>query len=163
MTEIRKTTVGDLSTVMEIYASAQRFMVESGNRNQWRVGYPTLEMIEKDIELGRHYVCVVDGEIECVFMYSEEPDPTYGVIYGGEWPNGDAYGTLHRIASRGRVKRIADECLSWCFERCGNLRADTHEDNKVMQNVLLRNGFKYCGVIHLQNGDPRLAYQRGFF
>jgi len=24
----------------------------------------------------------------------------------------------------------------------------------------ISSGFRYCGIIHLQNGDPRLAYQK---
>ncbi len=160
MTEIRLTKKEDLGEVMAIYGSAQRFMCASGNPNQWAVGHPSREIIEEDIRLGRHYSCLVDGRIECVFMYTDEPDPTYREIYSGEWPNSLPYGTMHRIASAGRVKRIADTCLSWCFDRCGNLRADTHKDNKVMQNVLSRNGFRYCGIIYLLSGDERMAYQK---
>ena len=37
---------------------------------------------------------------------------------------------------------------------------DTHKDNIPMQRVLLRNGFVYCGIIHLENGDERIAYQK---
>ncbi len=160
MTEIRKTHPEELDRVMEIYASAQSFMVSSGNPNQWKVGYPKKETIEEDIRAGRHYVCVIDGKIECVFMYYEEPDPTYSVIYGGAWPNDRPYGTIHRIASAGGIKRIADSCISYCFSLCKNLRIDTHKDNKVMQAVLARNGFRYCGIIHLLNGDERLAFQK---
>ena len=29
-----------------------------------------------------------------------------------------------------------------------------------MQRVILKNGFTYCGIIHLKNGDERLAYQK---
>ena len=39
------------------------------------------------------------------------------------------------------------------------LRIDTHKDNIVMQRAVLRGEFQYCGIIHLANGDPRLAYQ----
>lgn len=28
-----------------------------------------------------------------------------------------------------------------------------------MQHVLEKNGFVRCGIIHLENGDPRIAYQ----
>ena len=40
-----------------------------------------------------------------------------------------------------------------------NVRVDTHEDNKPMQHLIAKAGFAYCGVIHLADGDPRLAYQ----
>jgi hypothetical protein len=29
-----------------------------------------------------------------------------------------------------------------------------------MQRALLKRGFKYCGIIYLESGDERLAYQR---
>lgn len=29
-----------------------------------------------------------------------------------------------------------------------------------MQHLLQKNGFVYCGVIHLANGAPRLAFER---
>lgn len=157
---IRKTDPNDLDSIMEIYASAQRFMVRSGNPNQWKAGHPSRAMIKEDIELGRHYVCEIDGRIECVFMYYYGIDPTYLVIEDGNWPNDKPYGTMHRIASAGNIKRIADFCLNWCFEQCRNLRADTHEDNKVMQNVLTRNGFVRCGIIHIEDGSSRIAYQK---
>ena len=158
--DIRKTTVEDIDAVMAIYESAQSFMVKSGNPSQWKKGHPTRAMIEEDVRLSRHYVCEENGRIECVFMYTDEPDPTYAYIEDGEWPNTRPYGTMHRIASAGNVRRIADICLEWCFEQCKNLRADTHRDNKVMPNVLARNGFEYCGIIYIADGTQRLAYQK---
>jgi len=37
---------------------------------------------------------------------------------------------------------------------------DTHEDNQTMQALLGKHGFSYCGIIHLANGDPRMAYMK---
>ena len=55
---------------------------------------------------------------------------------------------------------IIDFCFNKCFEMFQNLRIDTHRDNIPMQKVLKRNGFEYCGIIYLENGDERLAYQK---
>ena len=43
-----------------------------------------------------------------------------------------------------------------------NLRIDTHRDNKVMQKLIARKGFTYCGVVVMENGDDRLrnGYQK---
>ena len=41
----------------------------------------------------------------------------------------------------------------------GSIRIDTHKDNSVMRNALLREGYRYCGIIHCWNGSERLAYQ----
>ena len=72
---------------------------------------------------------------------------------------------IHRVASSGSGKGFAAACFDWCREQClasgcRNLRIDTHADNKVMQHVLEKNGFAYCGKIYLQDGAMRLAYQK---
>jgi hypothetical protein len=41
------------------------------------------------------------------------------------------------------------------------LRIATHEGNVVMRRMLEKHGFELCGVIYLENGDPRVAYERG--
>ncbi len=159
---IRRTTADDLDAVMKIYARARGFMAETGNPTQWKDSYPSEALIRKDISEGVSYVCVeeADGEIEAVFMYDMREDPTYAVIEGGAWPNDRPYGVLHRIASSGRRKGTASFCMQWCFAQCGNLRCDTHDDNKVMQHVMKKNGFEYCGRIYLEDGSPRIAFQK---
>ena len=38
---------------------------------------------------------------------------------------------------------------------------DTHGDNKVMQSLLTKLGFIYCGTIYVEEDDyPRLAYEK---
>ena len=159
--EIRKTRMDELDLVMDIYAYARRFMAEHGNPNQWGQIKPAREQIEADIARGCSYVCVENGKIAAVFYYCEEVDPTYVQIYEGAWLNGEAYGVVHRIASAGIVKGAGSFCLNWAFAQCGNLKIDTHHDNVVMQNTLKKNGFRYCGIIYLADGQPRMAYQRG--
>lgn len=46
------------------------------------------------------------------------------------------------------------------MEHCQSLRADTHADNKIMQHLLEKNGFARCGIIHVEDGTPRVAYQK---
>lgn len=157
---IRRSSFSDLDEIMKIYERAQRFMVESGNPNQWKKGHPSRKMIEEDISLDRSFVCLVDEKIECVFMYEEDEDPTYSYIEDGEWPNDRPYGVLHRIASSGNVKGIASFCIAWCYDKCKNLRVDTHKDNIVMQRVIAKNGFSRCGIIYISDGTPRIAYQK---
>ena len=51
--------------------------------------------------------------------------------------------------------------FDWAFSRCGHLRMDTHGDNTVMQRLLTKLGFRYCGIIHVEeDDDPRLAYEK---
>jgi RimJ/RimL family protein N-acetyltransferase len=41
-----------------------------------------------------------------------------------------------------------------------SLRIDTHEGNTVMRRMLEKHGFVHRGTIHLENGDPRVAYEK---
>jgi len=157
---IRKSTLADLSAMEKIYADAREFMAKSGNPTQWVNGYPVRWMLEEDITLGRSYVCEDESGICATFVYAIMEDPTYLKIYEGEWKKEGPYGVVHRIASATRKKGIAGFCLNWCYDMCKNLRIDTHRNNIPMQAALKKYGFEYCGIIYLEDGDERLAYQK---
>lgn len=158
--QIRKTTPADLSQIGIIYENAKKFMRETGNPNQWNGDRPNEETAREDMEKGVGFVAEEDGEILAVFMFSQEKDPTYAKIYDGAWLSDAPYGVIHRIAVAEQGRGIIDFCIQECFAKCGNLRIDTHRDNLPMQRALLKRGFVYCGIIHLANGDERLAYQK---
>ncbi len=158
--EIRKTTLDDLDGVMTIYKKARQFMRAHDNPTQWSGGWPPREQIEDDIANGTSYVCTCEGKIAGVMCFTVGTDPTYAVIEDGEWLSDDAYAVVHRIASSGEFKGTGTFMMQWAFEQYANVRVDTHEDNYVMQNMLKKLGYTYCGIIHLSNGDPRLAYQK---
>lgn len=156
--EIRKAKVEDIDILMEIYARARAFMRQSGNPNQWPEGTPSKEDLLKDIENGLLHVIIDDDIIQASFVYYEADDPCYSVIYDGNWLNDKPYAVLHRVATRGLKRHMGQIMLDYAFERNDNVRIDTHEDNKPMQNMLIRNGFKHVGSIILKNGEPRWAY-----
>jgi RimJ/RimL family protein N-acetyltransferase len=157
---IRKTKEADLVYIGEIYENAKRFMRESGNVNQWNSGTPNVDTAREDMERGIGYVAEKDGEILAVFMFALGDDPTYAKIYDGAWISDAPYGVIHRIAVAKQGCGIIDFCINYCFSKCNNLRIDTHRDNLPMRRALEKRGFKYCGIIHLENGDERLAYQK---
>ena len=159
--EIRKATLGELDALMAIYDGARVYMRENGNAEQWGNGYPSKDLIRTDIETGRCHVCVEGGEILGVFCYFEGEDPTYRTVYDGKWLNDKPYGVIHRIAVARHRRGVASYCFAYCFALCKNLKIDTHRDNIPMQRSLEKNGFVRCGIIHLANGDPRIAYQKG--
>lgn len=158
--EIRKAELTDLDTLLGLYAKAREFMASHGNPNQWRDNYPSKEQVEQDITEEHSYVCVERGRIIAVFYYRLGSDPTYADIYNGQWLAPAPYGVVHRITSDGTAPGAASFCLDWALKQCGNLRIDTHRDNIVMQNMLLKNNFHYCGIIHVSDGSERLAYQK---
>lgn len=157
----RGATRSDLGEILKIYAHAREVMVEAGNPTQWGDSYPSTELLENDIDYNRLFIYVHNGELEAVFAFILGDDPTYSVIENGAWlDNSMPYGTIHRLASAGHRKGIAGKVIEWCSERCESLRADTHDDNKIMQHLLEKNGFVRCGIIHTADGTPRIAYQK---
>lgn len=158
---IRLSHPEDLDAIMEIFSYARRFMQEHGNPNQWINGYPSGELIMREINDGHSYVCEnKNGEILGTFCFIPGEDPTYARIDDGQWLNDDPYYVIHRMATNGKQKGIADQCFAWCFAHCANIRVDTHHDNIVMQNILKKHGFHRCGIIYTHNGTPRIAYQK---
>ncbi len=158
--EIRKSTKNDLKDILDVYAYARKFMADHNNPTQWGTNKPSQEQVMSDIAQGNSYVCIENNEIVAVFYFAFGDDPTYAQIYKGEWINNKDYAVVHRIASAGKVKGAGSYCLNWAFDMCKNLRIDTHRNNLIMQKTLEKNGFQYCGIIYLENGDERLAYQR---
>ena len=160
MLSVRKATENDLARIMEIYRNAQEFMIRSGNPDQWGHTYPQPELIASDIQLGACHVIYDEQDIHGVFALFEGEDPTYKQIYDGKWLNDDVYIAVHRVAGDGKVHGILRRLLEHCEGICSNIRIDTHQKNLVMQERLKRNGFVPCGIIYLENGAARIAFQR---
>lgn len=158
--QIEKTTPEDLDLLLKLYERARSFMAAHGNPTQWGTTYPSSALLEEDIANGNSYVCREHGNIIATFYYCFGPDSTYAQIYNGQWLNKAPYGVVHRITSDGTIKGTASFCLDWALRQCGNLKIDTHRNNRIMQRLLEKNGFTYCGVIYLEDGAERLAYQK---
>ena len=167
--EIRKATSGDFDAMQALFDEARGTIAALGI-NQWQNGEPSPEVVREDIALGQSYV-IMDGEALCgTFALMNESEPTYDTIYEGEWKTGNEsknYQAIHRVAvavsMRGRG--ISTAIINFAAERARelgrvSLRIDTHEGNVVMRRMLEKHGFVLCGVIHLKNGDPRVAYER---
>lgn len=157
---IRKTTFDDMNVLLKLYENARTFMSNHGNPTQWGTAYPPASMLEQDITAGHSYVCEEDGYIIATFYFRTGKDDTYAKIYDGQWLNDLPYGVVHRITSDGSVKGAASFCLEWAFSQCGNLKIDTHRDNQIMQHMLEKNGFTRCGIIYIEDGSERIAYQK---
>ena len=156
---IRRAVLADYPELLQVYAAARTIMQQSGNPTQWGDSKPEPEQIAADIQNGNGYVVEREGRICGAFALLFGEDPTYSVI-DGAWQSDRPYATLHRVASNGMQKGVLHECLAYCDTRISNLRIDTHENNRIMQHLLQKEGFVRCGTIWLLNGDPRIAYQR---
>ncbi len=156
---ITKAKYDDLEMIIPIYDYARSFMTDNGNPNQWIDGYPSREIIAEDINNDSFYVCKNEEEsIVGAFTFIIGNDPTYENIYSGKWLNDKTYGVIHRLVSNGTTHGITKNCIEWCLKQIQNIRIDTHADNKIMQSLILKIGFEYCGIIHTHNGTERLAY-----
>lgn len=156
---IRNAVSADLRRICEVYDIARQFMRNTGNPTQWSDGYPQLPLLQEDIAGGNLYVAEHDGLVTGVFALFTGADPTYSYIEG-QWLNDAPYATIHRIASDGTQKGLLRSAAEYALGIFGNVRIDTHHDNKVMQHLLETLGFTRCGIIYLENGDPRIAYQK---
>jgi len=160
---IKKATIQDLPRLLEIYQNARNFMAQNGNPKQWGETWPPADLAKQNILDGTSYVCQDNGNIVGTFFFriGRNIEPCYNNIKNGYWFNDTPYGVIHRLASAENKRGVGTFCLSWCFEQCGHLRADTHPDNLPMRRLLLKCGFKYCGLINIEHDDmPRLAFEK---
>lgn len=168
---LRKTESCDLERVLEILAEARRAIAGLGI-DQWQDGYPSREVIKSDISKGISYVLECDGKIEGTVVLMSDREPTYDVIYEGDWKNPDDenYFTIHRIAlsdmlrGKGAASFIVEKAKYMANRTgCASVRVDTHVGNIAMRKMLEKNGFVYCGVILLDDSGlesrKRVAYE----
>ena len=153
---VRPAKPSDLERIEEIYAYARMFMAKNGNPNQWGKTNPPTAQLRQDIAEEKLFV-ITDGEvIHGVFFFWIGDDPTYKRI-DGTWRSNLSYGTIHRIAGDGSGG-ILKTAVAFAEDRIGHLRIDTHADNLVMQRAVTGLGFQRRGIIYLEDGSPRIAY-----
>lgn len=156
----------DIPAIMRIIDQAKKWFHDNGI-DQWQNNYPLAEDIQRDIQNNGSYVIREDERIIGTCFIRQIVEPTYAVIEEGQWLNDDPYIVIHRTAVDSSCKgkgyaslfvRKAEELAEQ--EGVHNLRADTHEGNHAMRRLLEKNGFQRCGVIHIRDGSPRIAYQK---
>lgn len=103
-TEIRKTTLQDVDTVLDVFAAAKRYMRANGNASQWGDEYPDRSIVTYDIACGSSYVMLENGEIVGTFALFLGEDESCRIIEDGAWHLDHPYGTIHRLASNGKAR-----------------------------------------------------------
>lgn len=163
--KFRKTTIQDINNVMQIINEAKEYFRKS-KIDQWQNGYPNSDTIYADIKNNNSYVLESEYGIIATAMVSFEEDKTYKNIYEGAWLNNGDYAVIHRIAvsekfkGKGIASVIIKEVENLCKgNRVNSIKIDTHKDNISMQKLLEKNGFKYCGIIYLEDGSERIAFE----
>lgn len=165
---IRPAVYADIKGIMQLIKHAQALLAAK-NIDQWQDNYPNIQTIQNDIDHGYSHVIEDDkGHLLATAMISFDGEPTYQHIDGQWLSDKDAqYTVVHRIAVHPNNKRqgIARFILNWVYERLSqenaqSFRIDTHKHNTAMQKLLDSMGFQYCGIIYLENGAERLAYEK---
>ena len=168
---IRPATPADLPALRPVFEAAKGIMRADGNHDQWSApGFPDDSLLLRDIARGGGFVIessVMPGltghlaapRIVAYFALLPSPEPTYDVI-DGAWLTDEPYGVIHRMASYPEVHGIFSTIIDYAALRFAHLRIDTHRDNRIMQHLIEKHGFTYCGIIWLEDGTERLAYER---
>lgn len=165
--DVRKTRPEDLPAIDGLYRSA-RAVLKAQGVNQWQDGdYPSARDARQDMEKGWSYVLEENGRVLATACIAFGREPTYEVIREGSWGADPAeYGFLHRIAvapeakGRGAAGLLFHELKRQTRQRgLTVIRGDTHRDNLPMRRVLTKAGLECRGIILLENGDERLAYE----
>ena len=163
---IRPATEADIPAVLPVFEAAKAIMRADGNYDQWGApGFPGDALLLRDIARGGGYVISSEAEggveksIVAYFALLPSPEPTYSHI-DGAWLTDEPYGVIHRIASYPEVHGVFSAIIDFAAARYPHLRIDTHRDNRIMQHLIDAAGFTYCGIIWLEDGTERLAYER---
>lgn len=156
-----------IDDVMRIINQAKNYF-KRNNINQWQDGYPNRQSIEIDIDENKSYVLIDNDCILGTMFFSIGDDPTYNYIENGNWLTHDQkYAVIHRIVvdENMKGKSLAFELIKYAMHICQknnikSIRIDTHKDNLSMQKFLSKHAFEACGIIYLENGDERIAFEK---
>lgn len=170
----RKALQDDIPDILRIIDDAKSFLRASGV-DQWQDGFPGKETILDDISSGRAYL-MTDNDADTMheiamgfFVLSFEAERSYINIEGTGWLNRKSqYSAIHRaaISSGYRGHGLSDMIFRICENETRmlgipSIRIDTHIDNHIMQHLILKNGYTFCGVIRLSRDNAeRLAYEK---
>lgn len=166
MIKYRKATISDLDKIMTIIEDGRAFL-KSQNSGQWQDGDPSRENILQTIKDGHFYVVLsLKGDIAsvCALTYQEED---YEHPYEGGWLTHQPYMVMHRCSVKEKYRRQGyGNALFMVLEieakKQGyhSIRIDTHEKNVPMRNLIIKNGFTYCGKTILKPNKDRMIFEK---
>ena len=160
--EIRLAFPNEVDAIMQVIEEAKKSLAEAGS-TQWQNGYPNADIIIDDIISGQAYVALEEGDVIAYAAVTRSPESAYDAIYEGKWQGGESeYLVFHRIAvaAANQGQKVAQTFLEGLIEGFDYLdfRSDTHDNNKAMQHIFEKLGFKQVGKVPVDG--ERLAYQK---
>lgn len=161
---LEQAKMNDIDIAMDIINDGKRYLKQQGI-DQWQTGYPDRKIIEKDIICNRGYF-VTDDISKLAYMCIDfEGEPAYKDIKG-QWKSNEDYAVIHRLAvSKQKAgKGLSDTIIQLTEQLCkknsvNSIRVDTDNENKIMQHILQKNGFVYCGTVWFAGSD-KIAFEK---
>ena len=163
---LRLATEQDIPCAMTMIQDAKNYQKEIG-LNQWSEVYPAIEDITEDIAAGKGYF-LCDGETKVGYLCLDtDGEEAYNGLEG-QWLTADdaVYLVVHRLAmsascrGKGYSSAVFPLAEQFCKEHgIGSIRVDTHEENQIMQHLIPKAGFTYCGLVYYF-GSPRTAFEK---
>lgn len=152
---------------MGFISDAQAALRELGI-DQWQDGYPTAEIIERDIESNAGCVYVEDNMVVGYAAIVLTGEIAYKQIDEHVWGTGEDYVVVHRLCvgkdftRKGIALSLMRKAKELAIEAgYSGFRIDTHRGNVRMLSMMDRLGFEYRGIIRYDSGE-RLAYDLKF-
>ncbi|NDO47704.1 GNAT family N-acetyltransferase [Clostridium sp. MD294] len=161
---LKQANIEDIEIAMNMIDDGKKYLRQQGI-DQWQTGYPDIEIVKEDIMCNRGYF-VTDGVNELAYMCVDfEGEPAYKNIKG-QWKSNEDYAVIHRlVASKQKVgKGLSDIIIQLVEKLCkqkgiNSIKVDTDNKNKIMQHVLQKNGFVYCGTVWFVDSD-KIAFEK---
>ncbi len=147
--EILNSTIADIDKIFDLYRMAAQYMKE-----RFPVHFPEFNrnMVIKEIEGGRQWKMLIDGELACIWAITWS-DPQI-------WEEKDADPSIyiHRIttvpAFRGR--HLVKEIVQWAKQYAKEhgkayVRLDTVGENQKLIQHYEESGFTFLGMVQLKD------------
>lgn len=155
--KLRKATMEDYDQIMDILRDGSSQLAEQGI-DQWQGDYPNADVVKKDIENGWGVIAQSDDEQTVGYVaVVDGPDESYAKMKGKWLIDTDKYVVLHRVAvhskhtGHGYASKLFVAVIDYIKEHrkeIETIRIDTHIDNKVMQHLITKHGFKKVGEVY---------------
>ena len=166
----RAATEEDLAEILRM-VDESRAWLKRHRIDQWQGEYPSAETFRADMARGECFLVCHGGEAAGFFTLSTAEEESYAGITDGKWTEGIACCVLHRaaVAEAYRGSGLSTQLLRFVEQQCRSfglrcIRTDTHKHNKVMQNLLRDNGYRYRGNLVIaaaaDHATARRAYEK---
>ncbi len=155
--KLRQATKADFDQIMNILKDGADQLAEHGV-DQWQGDYPSPDQVNEDIEKGWAYLAISqDRQTVGAISIVDAPDHSYDKMKGKWLKDTNRYVVIHRVAihskhaGNGYATKLLTEVINYIRDNrkdIDSIRIDTHEDNKAMQHLIDKMGFKRVGSLH---------------